>query len=79
MGICKPGLRFYNTHTLPAKEKNVKSKLPQGLQALMGRWGLKKPGRGCVWLCRMPTAHLGQNGEDVAERVEEECKYLIIA
>lgn len=23
MGTCKPGLRFYNTHALRAKEKNL--------------------------------------------------------
>lgn len=31
MGTCKPGLRFYNTHALPAKEKKFKPKQPQGL------------------------------------------------
>lgn len=31
MGIYRPGLRFYNTDTLPAKEKKLKPRLPKGL------------------------------------------------
>lgn len=50
-----------------------------GITSPDGEVRIKKAREGMYVICRMPTAHLGQNGEDVAERVEEECKYLIIA